>query len=115
MTPIANALPGSPEYRYTEAHIQARNCVERTNGVLKGRFQCLGKILRYSPEKVGYIANACAILHNMFVAARLNDDFDIPPHEEADDYDHHNVVYDPRANREGNIVRRNIIQRYFSN
>nr|CAI5841103.1 unnamed protein product [Callosobruchus analis] len=68
MTPILNPVARSPESHYTEAHIQARNCVERCIGVFKGRFLCLSKILRYSPQKVGNITNACAILHNLCVA-----------------------------------------------
>ncbi|XP_046400842.1 protein ANTAGONIST OF LIKE HETEROCHROMATIN PROTEIN 1-like [Ischnura elegans] len=38
MTPVLNAIPGTPENRYTEAHAAARNCIERCNGVLKSRF-----------------------------------------------------------------------------
>lgn len=115
MTPIENALPGTPESRYTESHIQTRNCVERCIGVLKGRFLCLSKILRYSPEKVGNIVNACAILHNICVAARLNLDLEVAPQNFEDNNDQALIFVDPQANRNGNLRRRNLIARYFAN
>lgn len=114
MTPVVNAVPGSPESRYTEAHIQTRNCIERLNGVLKGRFLCLSKILRYSPDKVGHIANACAILHNMCQAARQDIDFDLPPHYDEEPMDNR-LLQNQVQNREGNIARRNLIQLCFNN
>ncbi|CAH2017698.1 unnamed protein product [Acanthoscelides obtectus] len=86
MTPIQNALPGSPERRYTDSHIQTRNCVERCIGVLKGRFLCLSNVLRYSPEKVGNIANACVILHNICVAARLDFNLEMLPLQDTDNH-----------------------------
>lgn len=79
MTPIVNALPGTPEYRYTQAHMHGRNCIERCIGVLKGRFLCLTKVLRYSPETVGNIVNACAILHNISLNNGIDFDIQIPP------------------------------------
>lgn len=110
MTPFENPLPGTPESRYNDRHIQTRNCVERCIGVLKGRFLCLSKVLRYTPEKVGNIVNACSILHNICVSADIGIDFElIPPEEE------HVAVYDNRANRDGNVYRRHLIERYFNN
>ncbi|KAK4882434.1 hypothetical protein RN001_005753 [Aquatica leii] len=41
LTPIGNAVEGTPEHRYNVSHIQARNCVERCIGVLKTRFRCI--------------------------------------------------------------------------
>lgn len=114
MTPIENAPPNSPESRYTQAHVQTRNCVERCIGLYKGRFLCLSKVLRYSPEKVGHIANACAILHNICVAGRLGLDFEaqLPPEDNNDI--HIQVGNNPRY-REGDLIRRNLLARYFRN
>jgi len=42
---------------YTDAHVRARCSVERTIGLLKGRWRCLRKEkgLHYSPEFAGTI------------------------------------------------------------
>lgn len=79
MTPILRATPGSPEETYNQRHCSTRNCIERCNGVLKGRFRCLlgERVLRYSPEKVRTIVNACVVLHNMCTDARLPEN-DVP-------------------------------------
>lgn len=73
MTPILNAEPNSPEAYYTTKHVQARNVIERTIGVLKARFRCLlvHRVLHYQPHVAGSIANACVILHNICNAANL--------------------------------------------
>ncbi|KAJ8930519.1 hypothetical protein NQ314_016666 [Rhamnusium bicolor] len=73
MVPFQNAAPNSPEDRYNQRHALARNCIERCNGVLKTRFRCLlsKRTLRYDPETVGDIATACAVLHNMCIAANV--------------------------------------------
>lgn len=67
MTPIPDALPGTPEERYTSRHISARNVIERAFGVLKNRFRCLLKhrVLHYSHEMAGRITYACVVLHNI--------------------------------------------------
>ncbi|GBP88545.1 Putative nuclease HARBI1 [Eumeta japonica] len=73
MTPILHAASGSREEYYTYLHIRARNCIERCIGVLKARWRCLlvHRVLHYEPEVVGYIINACVILHNIANRARL--------------------------------------------
>lgn len=55
MTPKLNQPPGSPSALYTEHHVRARCSVERTIGILKGRWRCLRKekALHYSPEFAG--------------------------------------------------------------
>lgn len=70
MTPIA-APENDDQEKYNTMHVDGRNCVERTNGVLKARFGCLGKDsqLRYEPAKAGAIINCCVILHNILVLA----------------------------------------------
>ncbi|KAK3925796.1 Putative nuclease [Frankliniella fusca] len=67
LKPILNGAEGSPEAYYTEKHCQARNCVERCYGVMKGRFRCLlrDRVLHYHPVKAGRIVKACCVLHNM--------------------------------------------------
>lgn len=67
MTPIVDAAPESPEAHYTALHVQARNTVERTIGLLKARFRCLlvHRVLHYAPEVAGTIVNACVVLHNI--------------------------------------------------
>lgn len=39
MTPITEAIPGSPEALYTKWFCRTRSLIERTNGVLKMRFR----------------------------------------------------------------------------
>lgn len=54
---------------YNRRHRQARNGIERLNGILKARFRILSKdsMLRYNPAKCGRIINCCAILYNILV------------------------------------------------
>lgn len=113
MTPIINAAPGSPEFRYTERHIQTRNAVERCIGIFKARFLCLSKVLCYTPEKVGNIVNACAILHNICVTARLNIDFNLP-RQRNNFQDAPAAPLHGNVNRDGIATRQNLIQRYFN-
>ncbi|KAJ8946757.1 hypothetical protein NQ314_008797 [Rhamnusium bicolor] len=74
MTPIVDAIAGTPEFAYTRAQIRARNCVERCIGALKSQFRCImgERKLRYKPRKVGNIINVCVILHNVCVAGHLD-------------------------------------------
>ncbi|XP_049866795.1 putative nuclease HARBI1 [Pectinophora gossypiella] len=67
MTPINNAPDNTPEAYYNMLHATARNSVERTIGLLKGRFRCLlvHRVLDYHPDKVAKIVIACCVLHNM--------------------------------------------------
>jgi len=81
MTPIKNQPVNTPEYNYTQAHCSARNVVERCFGVLKSTFRCLSRQrqLMYEPNIAGQIVNACAVLHNMRIKYRLNEE---PPRSE---------------------------------
>lgn len=67
MTPIDNAVEDSPEGRYNYVQKRARSTIERTFGILKGRWRCLlaARELHYSPEKAGKIIIACCVLHNI--------------------------------------------------
>lgn len=67
-TPIVNAPSGSQESRFSTAHVNARNSVEKPIiGVLKARFRCLLKdtMALYQPRIVGMLVNVCSVLHNM--------------------------------------------------
>lgn len=67
MTPIVDAAPDSPEAHYTNVHVQARNTIERTIGLLKARFRCLlaHRVLHYQPKTAAAITIACVVLHNI--------------------------------------------------
>ena len=61
----------------------ARNVIERTNGILKGRFRALSRhrILHYHPVAAGRIIYAACILHNIALADGLNleeDNIEVP-------------------------------------
>ncbi|XP_046387259.1 putative nuclease HARBI1 [Ischnura elegans] len=79
MTPILDAAEGSSEARYTRAHSQTRNCVERMFGVLKNTFRCLlrHRVLHYQPPVVSAIIVACAVLHNMRIHHNVMDRVDV--------------------------------------
>uniref|UniRef100_A0AAR2LUK6 Putative nuclease HARBI1 n=1 Tax=Pygocentrus nattereri TaxID=42514 RepID=A0AAR2LUK6_PYGNA len=67
LTPFPNPQ-STEERRYSDVHTLTRSVVERTIGLLKGRWRCLdasGGRLLYNPEKVCRIVRACAVLHNM--------------------------------------------------
>ncbi|KAG7311836.1 hypothetical protein JYU34_002919 [Plutella xylostella] len=74
MTPVDHAVDDSPEGRYNIIQKRARSTVERTFGILKGRWRCLlaARELHYTPETAGKIAIACSVLHNMCIHARLD-------------------------------------------
>ncbi|KAL0861587.1 hypothetical protein ABMA27_009086 [Loxostege sticticalis] len=67
MTPISDAEDNSPDALYNDLHSTARNSVERTKGLLKGRFRCLlvHRVIDYHPDVVAKIVIACCFLHNM--------------------------------------------------
>ena len=113
MTPVLQAAENTPAFRYTERHRIARNCVERCNGVLKGRFRCLlgERVLRYAPDKVGLIVNACCILHNICIK-------DLPEYAEMhipqlDGNDQQQHPNDMEIQQEGRQAREQLIRTYF--
>lgn len=73
MTPIDNASEDSPEGRYNMAHKRTRSVVERTFGILKGRWRCLlaARELHYRPQKAAHITIACVVLHNLCIQGGL--------------------------------------------
>jgi hypothetical protein len=71
LTPLRNPATDA-QRRYNRAHIQTRNVVERSIGILKRRFPCSSSTLAYQPEKVGKIMTVCAILQ---LSARIKRNF----------------------------------------
>lgn len=136
MTPKLNQLPESPSAAYTDAHIKARCSVERTIGVLKGRWRCLRKerALHYIPEFAGkfiylsynnfisnnckaycfylaLIVNATCVLHNISKHFNIPDGDiyrDEPIEEELE------PVLNGNLRARGNEVRERIILQYFT-
>lgn len=67
MIPFLNPIDGTPQARFNNAHIRARNCIERCIGVLKCRFRCLlrERVARYNANFVGTLIVVCSTLHNI--------------------------------------------------
>ncbi|KAG5872484.1 hypothetical protein JTB14_013128 [Gonioctena quinquepunctata] len=112
MTPVQGALPHTPQKHYNDSHILARNCVERLNGVLKGRFRCLlgERKLRYAPEKGRILIHACCISNNMCVKWRVDENMVI---EDEDNFGGNNLEKPPLSYHNEVIhIRNSIITRY---
>ena len=72
--------PRPPEKKYNFSQIQTRNAVERAFGVLKKRFQVLGRDgggVRCDMETGSDVVNACFTLHNFL--RRRKDFFEPDP------------------------------------
>ncbi|XP_036343884.1 putative nuclease HARBI1 [Rhagoletis pomonella] len=69
ITPYRNTSDGSSEQMFNDIHSKARCIIERTIGILKGRWRILGygKRGRYHPIKVARFANVSAALHNICI------------------------------------------------
>lgn len=120
MTPILNAVPGSQESKYTKLHCKARNCIEHCFGLLKARWRCLlnHHPLHYTPQVTLQIINACAVLHNIAIVAKLPE----PPHLQLieDDYakasaadledDHDFDDIDEIQLQQGQLTQRGIVE-----
>lgn len=117
LTPILDAIPGTPEAVYTVAHVRARNCIERCNGTLKSRFRCLSRhrVLNYSPIKAAHIIYACAVLHNIsiFFNARMPDEDDQNEEDYINDAQNNDRLDNHNWLNEGNRIRNVVIHRYF--
>jgi len=64
LTPLLNPATNA-EKAYNAAHISARNCIERTNGVLKRRFPALKYGMRLTIEHTLPVIVATVVLHNI--------------------------------------------------
>ncbi|KAK3919803.1 Putative nuclease [Frankliniella fusca] len=73
LIPILDAPKESAEAHYTRMHCHARCSIERTFGILKGRWRCLlrDRKLHYSPAKCARIIKACCLLHNFCRLVRI--------------------------------------------
>lgn len=116
MTPILDAAEGTSEARYTRAHSQTRNCVERMFGVLKNTFRCLlrHRVLHYQPPVVSAIIVACAVLHNMRIQHNINDRLeigDIEPDANERVEENHGVVRGERV-AEAERVRAMLVRNF---
>lgn len=87
LTPVSNAVEDSPEGRFNALQKRARSTIERTFGILKGRWRCLlaARELHYDPERAGKIILACCVLHNMCIKAGVS-----APELSQDDFDFEN-------------------------
>lgn len=106
MTPIMDAIEGSPEAEYNRKQTSCRALIERCNGLLKMRFRCLLKhrILHYTPATASKIICTCAALHNMCIAEN------VPLHLDEDNEDLDFGMYNNENDigNEENIPERNI-------
>lgn len=115
LTPYENPEPNTPEGHYNRAHKITRSIIERCNGRFKLVFRCLlgERKLRYSPEKVGVIINACAVLHNLLLRAGVEYDIDLNIFNEPYEDNYGNGNY-PVLN-EARHTRQQVVNRYFTN
>ena len=72
LTPLLNPTTAA-ERSYNAAHVSARNCIERTNGLLKRRFPCLKYGMRLHLENILPVIVATVVLHNIAVLTRDED------------------------------------------
>jgi len=72
LTPVFNATTAA-ERAFNTAHAAARNCIERTNGMLKRRFPCLKYGLRLHLNNILPVIVATVVLHNLAVLTREDD------------------------------------------
>ncbi|XP_045778276.1 putative nuclease HARBI1 isoform X2 [Maniola jurtina] len=109
LTPLRNPVtPG--EILYNKTHIKTRNTVERSYGVWKRRFPCIGSKLRLKQNRIEAVVVATAVLHNI-CRTRNDPEPDLPVQIEIRN-DESNV---PNSidNRNGQTVISNLIHHYF--
>lgn len=77
LTPLANPITDA-ERAFNCAQISARNCIERTNGILKRRFPALKYGMRLRTDNVLPVIIATVVLHNIAVMVGEED----PPEDQ---------------------------------
>lgn len=72
-TPIDNLIDDTPEAQFNAELTSTRNVIERTNGLIKGRYRCLSRhrTLMYHPTKAANIIYTGCVLHNIALNAGL--------------------------------------------
>ncbi|XP_031354451.1 putative nuclease HARBI1 [Photinus pyralis] len=112
LTPLLNPQTNA-EQRYNTAHIRTRNVIERTFGIWKNRFRCFFNGLNLQLETTKAVIVATAILHNLIIQERLDND-DSSDDEYDDDNDR--VIYhnDGREHVQGNLFRARYIDTHFN-
>lgn len=113
MTPYRKVESAIQE-QYNKTYIQARNCVERLNGVLKKVFACLSgdRGPMVTPVFAGSIINACCTLHNF----RRKHNLPIPEANIINDLPSVNIEDATISNsvlNEGRATRQSITRNYF--
>lgn len=68
LTPVANPATEA-DRKYNEAHISARNCIERANGILKRRFPALKYGLRLKLKNTLPVIVAAVVVNNIALIA----------------------------------------------
>ncbi|XP_065356427.1 putative nuclease HARBI1 [Calliphora vicina] len=73
IVPYSITAEGYAEAYFNEIHAKARCIVERTIGILKGRWRilCNERRSRYSPEKMAIFGNVCGALHNVCIKFKV--------------------------------------------
>ncbi|XP_068100249.1 putative nuclease HARBI1 [Hyperolius riggenbachi] len=110
LTPVLRPTTAA-EIAYNKAHTKTRVVVERTFGVLKGRFRAVshsGGFLHYSPAKVAKIFLACCVLHNLARKAGLE-----LTNEDMVEEDEIPIEMSESETR-GNEARRQLINNFFA-
>lgn len=109
LTPVLNPQTQA-EMNYNLHHAKARNVVERSFGVFKKRFSCLGpdSRLRLKVDTVLRVIMACSILHNLAIERNENEEL-----SEKEDEGAFNQGTGS-DNVSGAAFRRTIIHNYFA-
>ena len=126
LTPVLNPVSNA-EHAYNRVQTAARNCIERTNGMLKRRFPALKYGMRLILDNILPVIVATVVLQN--IAVMMGDD-DPPDDQQLDtfladkrrqgmqvDYDHVAVAPPPAVVHTGTTttsLRRAIIDGHFS-
>lgn len=77
LTPLSNPVTNA-EKAYNTAQIASRNCIERTNGILKRRFPALKYGMRLRIDHVLPVIVATVVLHNIAITVGEEE----PPEDE---------------------------------
>nr|XP_009801918.1 PREDICTED: uncharacterized protein LOC104247567 isoform X1 [Nicotiana sylvestris]XP_009801919.1 PREDICTED: uncharacterized protein LOC104247567 isoform X1 [Nicotiana sylvestris] len=85
-----NPLPRCKEELFNMRHARARNVIERTFGLLKGRWGILRSSSWYSVKVHNRIISACCLIHNFIRREMEVDPLDIDMEEQME-YQHENI------------------------